>query len=63
MSAGPALGGVLLATLGWRWIFWITVPFGVIAVVLGWLALPRSTGSRRRQDLRLGRRAADRAVP
>ncbi|MGV3490648.1 MAG: MFS transporter [Devosia sp.] len=42
MSVGPALGGVLLATLGWRWIFWITVPFGAIAVVLGWLALPRS---------------------
>jgi EmrB/QacA subfamily drug resistance transporter len=45
MSAGPALGGVLLATLGWRWIFWITVPFGLIAVVLGWLALPRTTGT------------------
>lgn len=44
MSAGPAIGGVLLATLGWRWIFWITVPFGLMAVVLGWLALPRSSG-------------------
>jgi EmrB/QacA subfamily drug resistance transporter len=42
MSIGPALGGVLLETLGWRWIFWITVPFGAIAVVLGWLALPRT---------------------
>jgi len=45
MSAGPAVGGVLLATLGWRWIFWITVPFGLVAVVLGWLALPRTTGN------------------
>jgi EmrB/QacA subfamily drug resistance transporter len=44
MSAGPAVGGVLLATLGWRWVFWITVPFGLAAVVLGWFALPRSTG-------------------
>ncbi|MCX7302987.1 MAG: MFS transporter [Hyphomicrobiales bacterium] len=44
MCAGPAIGGVLLATLGWRWIFWITVPFGVFAVVLGWLSLPRSIG-------------------
>jgi len=44
MSAGPAVGGVLLATLGWRWIFWITVPFGLAAIVLGWFALPRSTG-------------------
>ncbi len=43
MSAGPVLGGLLLATLGWQWIFWLTVPFGALAVVLGWLALPRST--------------------
>lgn len=45
MSAGPVLGGLLLATLGWRWIFWLTVPVGALAVVLGWLALPRSTGA------------------
>jgi len=44
MSAGPVLGGLLLATLGWQWIFWLTVPFGVLAVGLGWLALPRSIG-------------------
>ncbi|MCB4770467.1 MFS transporter [Ancylobacter sp. Lp-2] len=46
MSAGPVLGGVVLATLGWRWIFWLTVPFGALAVVIGWLALPRSAGTR-----------------
>ncbi|TCK30630.1 EmrB/QacA subfamily drug resistance transporter [Ancylobacter aquaticus] len=44
MSAGPVLGGLLLETLGWRWIFWLTVPVGALAIVLGWLALPRSTG-------------------
>ncbi|MFK8252298.1 MFS transporter [Ancylobacter terrae] len=42
MSAGPALGGLILATLGWRWIFWVSVPFGAVAVILGWLALPRT---------------------
>jgi MFS family permease len=26
LSFGPTLGGVLLATLGWRSIFWVTVP-------------------------------------
>jgi len=45
MSAGPALGGLVLATLGWQWIFWLTVPFGALAVLLGWLALPRSIGT------------------
>jgi len=24
----PAIGGLLLSTLGWRWIFWVTVPIG-----------------------------------
>lgn len=42
MSAGPVLGGLLLSTLGWRWIFWLTVPVGALAFLLGWLALPRS---------------------
>ncbi len=42
MSAGPAIGGLILASLGWQWIFWITVPFGIVAIVAGWLALPRT---------------------
>lgn len=46
MSAGPVLGGVILSTLGWPWIFWLTVPFGAVAVVIGWLALPRTTNMR-----------------
>jgi len=44
MSAGPALGGLILSTLGWEWIFWLTVPFGALAILFGWLALPRSDG-------------------
>lgn len=42
MSAGPALGGLILVGLGWRWVFWVTVPFGALALIVGWLALPRS---------------------
>lgn len=29
--AGPALGGVLTDQLSWRWVFYVTVPFGVVA--------------------------------
>jgi EmrB/QacA subfamily drug resistance transporter len=29
--AGPALGGVLTDRLSWRWVFFVTVPFGVLA--------------------------------
>lgn len=42
VSAGPVVGGLLLASLGWQWLFWVTVPFSLAAVVLGWLVLPRT---------------------
>ena len=42
MSAGPAVGGLVLGALGWRWVFWISAPFGLVAAVIGWLALPRT---------------------
>lgn len=45
MSAGPALGGILLQTLGWQWIFWLTVPVGGLAVIAGWMALPQTSAA------------------
>jgi DHA2 family multidrug resistance protein-like MFS transporter len=39
-AVGPVLGGTLLATLGWEWIFAINVPLGVLAVWLAWNAVP-----------------------
>jgi EmrB/QacA subfamily drug resistance transporter len=47
MSAGPAVGGLVLGTLGWHWVFWISVPFGLAAAVIGWLVLPRTEGQDR----------------
>jgi EmrB/QacA subfamily drug resistance transporter len=44
MSAGPAVGGLVLGTLGWHWVFWVSVPFGLAAAVIGWLVLPRTDG-------------------
>jgi MFS family permease len=35
--AGPALGALLVNTLGWRSIFWVNLPFGLLGfVVLAW---------------------------
>lgn len=42
VSTGPLAGGILLDALGWRWIFWAAVPFGIAAIVSGWVVLPRS---------------------
>jgi EmrB/QacA subfamily drug resistance transporter len=44
LSAGPAIGGLVLDTLGWQWVFWINVPVGLAAAVLGWFVLPPTTG-------------------
>src|SRR6478609_8462654 len=36
---GPLLGGWFTEGPGWRWAFWINVPIGIAAFVVGWVAL------------------------
>src|SRR3954471_4516382 len=44
-AVGPVVGGLLLALVsgpdGWRWIFYVNVPIGVVAFVLAVRLLPR----------------------
>jgi EmrB/QacA subfamily drug resistance transporter len=40
LSAGPAIGGLVLDLLDWRWVFWINVPVGLAGTVMGWFVLP-----------------------
>ncbi len=37
---GPILGGVLVDSLGWEWIFFINVPVGLVAFALAWRLVP-----------------------
>jgi len=40
---GPILGGWLIDTASWHWIFLINVPIGVVALVYALLALPKDS--------------------
>jgi MFS family permease len=54
LGAGPALGGLILDTLGWHWAFWINVPVGIAGAIIGWFVIPqtRKRGKRGRFDWR-----------
>jgi EmrB/QacA subfamily drug resistance transporter len=40
-SIGVLLGGVLTASVGWPWIFWVNVPIGLVAIALTrWAVTP-----------------------
>ena len=44
-ALGPVLGGYLTDMLGWRWIFFINLPFGILAVIMAIVFLPRDEPS------------------
>ncbi|MFG1613890.1 MFS transporter [Nonomuraea wenchangensis] len=48
MALGPPLGGALVASVGWRSIFWINIPVGLAALVLCALFVPESRAPRPR---------------
>ncbi len=40
---GPILGGFITDQFSWRWVFYINIPFGVIAALVIWFALKDNT--------------------
>jgi EmrB/QacA subfamily drug resistance transporter len=50
---GFVIGGVLTATLGWRWIFLVNVPVGVVAISGALVVIPRRVHSGTRRNLNL----------
>ncbi len=39
-SLGPTIAGLILDTLSWHWIFWVTVPFLLFSLIFGLVYLP-----------------------
>ncbi len=33
-ALGPSLGGILLQVLGWHWIFYLNIPFGMVSIIM-----------------------------
>ncbi|WP_315766976.1 MULTISPECIES: DHA2 family efflux MFS transporter permease subunit [unclassified Bradyrhizobium] len=50
LIVGPAVGGLITEALGWRWVFWINIPVGLILLMLVVTRLRESFGSQARLD-------------
>lgn len=50
--SGPTLGGLLVSTVGWRWVFFVNIPIGLLVLALTFLLVPDPrTGRAHRLDL------------
>lgn len=53
LSVGPSLGGWLTQTFGWRTVFYINVPVGVLAMVLSIFNIPKESQIEKKQPFDL----------
>ncbi len=51
MSVGPFVGGVLISTVGWRAIFYINIPIGILGTVAALFILPPNQKIKNREKI------------
>ncbi len=42
LAIGPTVGGLIVSTVGWRWVYAVNVPIGLVAVAVATWVLPRT---------------------
>lgn len=52
--AGPLLGGILTDALNWRWVFYVNLPLGIVAMIVLATALPKIKRDKERKIDYLG---------
>ncbi len=45
LTIGPAVGGILIGLLNWRWVFWINVPIVLVGLTLSAITLSKAKKS------------------
>ncbi|WP_097005093.1 MDR family MFS transporter [Lacrimispora amygdalina] len=48
---GPVLGGIIVNSLGWRWIFYVNIPVSIIALLLAFWGIPADSPAKEKQPL------------
>ena len=51
LAIGPLVGGVIVETINWNWIFFINVPVGILGIVVSWLVITESRDMSREQSV------------
>jgi len=49
-AIGPLVGGWLVDTVGWRWVFWMNIPLAIGVVVIALRHVPETRGEQSRLD-------------
>jgi EmrB/QacA subfamily drug resistance transporter len=50
VALGPSIGGILIGTTGWRSIFWINLPIGILASFIVYKFLPHTINHNKKQQ-------------
>ncbi|MFC7062904.1 MDR family MFS transporter [Halobacillus seohaensis] len=45
---GPTVGGYIVDTWQWNWVFWVFLPFGIVAYIMIWRLFPKTETSGKR---------------